>query len=120
MPAEGLGMTMQFSPSLPRRGYRGGYGVPFLDFRGVQPFAKPHPTCILPSVRGGIFYYLRYAKLQAYASLARRCLHGEWPGYVWSVTGKKGMIERKIEILEIEFGFDHLNTIIFIELQGTA
>ena len=36
------------------------------------------------------------AKLQPYASLARGCLHGEWPGYVWSVTGKKGMIGRKI------------------------
>jgi len=30
------------------------------------------------------------------------------------------MIERKMGILEFEFGFDHLNTIIFIELQGTA
>ena len=36
--------------------------LPTMILKGFYNPAKPHPTCILPSVRGGIFYYLRYAK----------------------------------------------------------
>ena len=39
-------------PSLQRRGNRGGYDTPLPCFYSV--FEKPHPTCILPSVREGI------------------------------------------------------------------
>ncbi len=60
-----------YFPSLPRRGYRGGYNnstahLNPLPMRGEGVFNwlrhLAGPTCILPSVRGGIFKHRPYAK----------------------------------------------------------
>jgi hypothetical protein len=44
-------------PSLPRRGLRGGYDIPFLTF-GIYNLKLPHPA--LPLERGGIFNDAHY------------------------------------------------------------